>query len=167
MLAKTALLRAPVPEDRRDRVELLRLGFAVEAVLQVGADDRRGRLGAKRQRAAAAVDERVHLLAHHVRALARRPREVLGVLEHRRLDAAVAVQVAESLELLDHPLPQRLVLRQHVVRAPRRLETRAHARPSPATAPGRQSRPPPRPDAPPGTWLSGPVRLYCALRPST
>ena len=44
---------------------------------------------------------------------------------------------------------------------------RAHARPSPASAPGRQSRPPPPPGAARGTRLSGPVPSYCALRPGT
>ena len=42
-LAEAALLRPAVAVEGLDRVELLRLGLAVQAVLEVGADDRRRR----------------------------------------------------------------------------------------------------------------------------
>ena len=69
VLAEAALLRAPVAVDRLVRVELLRLRLAVQAVLEVGAHDRSGGLGAKRERAVTAVLERVHLLRDDVRPL--------------------------------------------------------------------------------------------------
>src|SRR5947208_14744413 len=99
MLAVTALLRRRVAVHRRDREQLLRLRLAVEPVLEVGADDRRGSLRPKRQRATAAVFERVHLLLDDIRARARRAREELGVLEDGRLDAAVTGERAEALDL--------------------------------------------------------------------
>ena len=49
------------------------------------------------------------------------------VLEHRRLDAAVAVERAEPLHLPRHLLPERLVGREDVVRAARRLDTASRA----------------------------------------
>ena len=121
MLTKAALLRAAVAVDGLDRVELLRLRLAVEPVLEVGADDRRGSLRPKRQRATAAVFERVHLLLDDIRARARRAREELGVLEDGRLDAAVTGERAEALDLARDALPERLFGRQDVVRSPRRV----------------------------------------------
>ena len=49
---------AAVAVHRGDRVELHRLRLAVQAVLEVGARDRRGALGPQRERAAAAVRRR-------------------------------------------------------------------------------------------------------------
>src|SRR5687768_888450 len=46
MLAEAPALRRRVPVDRGDRVELLRLRLLVQAVLEIRAGDRRGRLGA-------------------------------------------------------------------------------------------------------------------------
>ena len=126
MLAVTALLRRRVAVHRRDREQLLRLRLAVEPVLEVGADDRRGSLRPKRQRATAAVFERVHLLLDDIRARARRAREELGVLEDGRLDAAVTGERAEALDLARDALPERLFGRQDVVRSPRRVVLGAH-----------------------------------------
>ena len=127
VLAKPALLRSAVAVDRLDRVQLLRLRLAVQAVLEVRPDDRRRRLRAQRQRAVAAVEERVHLLRDDVRPLARRAGEQLGVLEHRRVDPAIAVQRAQPLELPLDQLPGRLLGREDVVRAARSLELHARS----------------------------------------
>ena len=108
VLAVTALLRRRVAVHRRDREQLLGLRLAMKPVLDVGAHDRRGSLRAERQRPAPTVLERVHLLLDDVGAGARRAREQLGVLEDRRLDAPVAVERAETLDLACDPLPDRL-----------------------------------------------------------
>ena len=126
VLAVAALLRRGVAVDRRDRIELLRLRLAMQAVLEVRAADGGRRVRAKCQRASAAVLECVHLLLDDVGAGARRPGEELGVLEDRRLDAPVAVERAEALDLARDPLPERLFGRQDVVRPPWRLELGAH-----------------------------------------
>ena len=113
MLAEAALLRAGRSgRSSRSCRASDRLRLAVQAVLEVGAHDRRRRLRAERQRAVAAVGERVHLLRDDVRALARRAAKQLRVLEHRRVDPAVAVQRAQPLELPDHLLPERLLGRE-------------------------------------------------------
>src|SRR4029453_10079176 len=67
VLAVAAALRRRIAVHRRDRVELERLRLAMEAVLQVRARDGPRALRAKRERAAAAVLERVHLLLDDVR----------------------------------------------------------------------------------------------------
>src|SRR5205807_8730874 len=109
VLAVAALLRALVAPHRSDRVQLLRLRLAVQTVLDVRAADRRRTFGTERQRAAAAVRERVRLLLHDVRALAGGADDQLGVLDPRRVDAAVAVGATELLHRPPHPLPQRLL----------------------------------------------------------
>src|SRR5262249_52043641 len=70
------------------------------------------------------------LLLDDVGPAAGRPDDEVGVLEAGRDDAAVAVERAHLLHLSRHPLPERLLGREDVVRAARRLEAR-HAR-SPA-----------------------------------
>ena len=52
----------------------------------------------QRQRFPAAVFEAVHFLRHHVGGLAERAREHLGLLEHRHLDPAEAVELAHALD---------------------------------------------------------------------
>src|SRR3954447_9507812 len=126
MLSIAALLRRGIAVDRGNRVELLGLGLAMEAVLEVSSADRRRRVCAKRQRAAAPILERVHLLLNHVRAGAGGAREQVGLLEDGRLDPAVAVERAEALDLTGDVLPERLLGRQDVVCPARRLELRAH-----------------------------------------
>ena len=128
VLAVAAALRRRVPVHRRDRVELHGLALPVQAVLEVGARDRGGRLGPQRQRAAAAVLEGVHLLLHHIRAFAGGAGEERGVLEHRRLDRAVAVEGAQPLGLARDEPPEWLLGREEVVGAARRLEARHEAR---------------------------------------
>ena len=120
--AETAFLRPAVAEDGSDRVELLRLRLALEAVLEVGTDDRRRRLRAQRQRALAAVGEGVHLLAHDVRAVTGGAGEELGVLEDGGLDPPVAVEGAQPLEFVGQPPAQRMGVREDVVRSARRFE---------------------------------------------
>ena len=129
VLAVPALLRTVVPPHRPDRVQLLRLRLPVQPVLEVRAADRRRRLGTESQRPRAAVREGVRLLLHDVGAPAGRADDQLGVLEAGRVDAPIAVQGAHLLHLPRHPLPDRLVGREDVVRAARRLEAR-HARSS-------------------------------------
>ena len=90
VLAVAAGLRRLVAEHRPRVPELHGLRKLVHAVLDVRAADRRGALRAQRQRAAAAVLERVHLLAHDVGRLADGAHEQLRVLEDRRLDLAEA-----------------------------------------------------------------------------
>ena len=130
VLAVPAAPGRAVPVHRRDRVELLRLRLAVQSVLEIGADDRGGPLRTERQRAIAAVGERVHLLLDDVGAGAGGALEELGVLEPRRLDPAIAVERAEALHLPRHPLPQRLLGGEDVVGSPGRLDPRHEARSS-------------------------------------
>ena len=100
-LAVAALLRALVAEQRAVGRDLERR-VLLPAVGQVGARDAGGELGPQRERFPAAVLEAVHLLRDHVGGLAERAREHLGLLEHRHLDAAEAVELAHALEGLDH-----------------------------------------------------------------
>ena len=127
VLPIAAALRAVVTPHRADRVQLLRLRLAVQAVLHVRAADRRGGLRPQRQRAPPAVRERIRLLLDHVGAASGRAHDQLGVLEAGCVDAAVPVQSGDVLHLLRHPLPERLLGRKDVVGAARRLEAR-HAR---------------------------------------
>src|SRR5947208_2454314 len=100
MLAVAATARPAVAVHRRDRVRLHRLRLLREAVLDVRARDRRGALRAERERALAAVLERVHHLVDDVGGGAGRALEERRVLEARRLDARPAVLGAL---LLDRP----------------------------------------------------------------
>ena len=131
VLAVAAAAGTRVAVHRRDRVRLDRLRLLGEAVLDVGARDRRRPLRAQRERAVAAVLERVHLLVHDVGRLARRALEERRLLEAGRGDARPAVLRALLLDRADHAPPQ-VVARQDVVRPARRLElgSRAHARSS-------------------------------------
>ena len=130
VLAVAAFLRPVVTPEPPDRVQLLRLRLAVQAVLDVRARDRRRPFRPQRERAPAAVGERVRLLLHDVRPRARRSDDQVGVLEPRRLDRPVAVDAADLLHRRRHPAPARLFGREDVVRAARRLELRRHARSS-------------------------------------
>jgi len=129
VLAVAAALRLVVAVHRGDREELHGLRLALHAVLEIRPADRRGAFGPERELAAAPVLEDVHLLLHDVGAGARRPLEEVHVLEHRRLDAPVPVEVAQSLHLLRHLPPERLLGGKNVVRTARRLDAR-HARSS-------------------------------------
>src|SRR5215212_8043943 len=114
----------------------------MEALLEVGPADRRRRVCAKRQRAAAPVREHIHLLLNHVRTGTGGACEELGLLEDGRLDSAVAVERAEALDLAGDVLPERLLRRQDVVCPARRLELRAHEARSSARNGLRASSPP-------------------------
>ncbi len=122
MLAIAALLRRGVPVHRRLRVQLHGLRLPLHSVLEVGAADRRRPLGSQREPSTALVLEDVHLLLHHVGALAGRAEEELGVLEHRRDDPAVAVRLGDLGERARGELPERLLRREDVVGPARRLE---------------------------------------------
>ena len=75
MLAVAAPTRPAVAVHRSDRVGLDGLRLLSEAVLDVCAGDRSSSLGTQRDRALAAILERVHLLVHDVGRLARRALE--------------------------------------------------------------------------------------------
>ena len=120
-LAVAARLRAVVAEHRAEVVEAHRLRAARHAVLQVGAADGRGALGTQREPAAAAVLEDVHLLRDDVALVARGAREDAHVLDDRRGDQGVAEQPRDALRGGADEAPQRLVLRQEVAHAARRL----------------------------------------------
>ena len=115
VLAVAPTAGGAVPVHRPDRVELLRLRLAVQAVLDVGARDRRRALRAQGQRPVGAVGERVHLLLDDVRALPGRAQEELRVLEHGRLDRPVAVERSQPLHLARDTPPERLLGREDVV----------------------------------------------------
>ena len=83
-------------------------------MLEVGADDRRRTLRAQHQVVAAAVLEEVDLLVDDVGALGAGAQEDAGVLEHRRLDLAVAVRLGDAHRRLAHPAPVGLVGGQDV-----------------------------------------------------
>ena len=110
-LAEAALLRLGVAEHRRHHPGLDRLRLALQAVLDIGATNLGSGFGTKRERALAAIFEGVHLLGDDVGGLARAAREQLGLLEGRGDDAPVAVGVAKSLGLVQHPLPARPLAR--------------------------------------------------------
>ncbi len=79
-------------------------------------------LTTERERAAASVFERVHLLLDDVRAATRRADEEVRVLESGRVDPPVAVERTEALGLADDSLPERLVGREDVMRSSLCLE---------------------------------------------
>ncbi len=125
VLAVAAASGSPVPVHRRDRVRLHGLRGAVEAVLDVGAGDRRRSLRPKRQRPVGSVGERVHLLVDDVGRLAGGAGEEGRVLEAGRLDPAPAVERGLHLHRPDHVPPQSLA-GQDVVGPARRLEALGH-----------------------------------------
>ena len=72
------------------------------AIRQEGARDPGGEFGAQRQRIAAAILERVHLLRDDIGRLADGAGEHFGLFEHRHLDPAEAIELAHALEGFDH-----------------------------------------------------------------
>ena len=130
VLAVAPAAGGAVAVHRPDRVELLRLRLAVQAVLDVGPRDRRRPLRTEGERPVRAVGERVHLLLDDVRALPRRAQEELGVLEEGRLDRPVAVERGQPLHLAGDAPPQRLLGREDVVSpaGPLDLHVRSSAR---------------------------------------
>src|SRR3546814_2119763 len=68
------------------------------AVRHIGARDPRGEFRAQRDRFAAAIVERVHFLRHDVGRFAERAREHRGRLDHRHLDALIAIEAAHRSE---------------------------------------------------------------------
>ena len=90
-LPQAARLGTFVAEHGADAEELGDAGSVVEAVLDVGAADRGGRLGAQRDGVAPLVFEGVHLLGDDVGFLADAAREEFGALEHGHSYLPVAV----------------------------------------------------------------------------
>ena len=136
-LAEAAGLRRLVAECRAPPPELHRLRELVHAVLDVGAADRRRRLGPQRDRAAAEVVEGEHLLADDVGRLADRALEELGVLEDRGLDAAVAGAGEDGGRGRVDPRSPHGLGRQYVERPLRGLEAAGH-RSGESSAPARR-----------------------------
>src|SRR3990172_3781602 len=118
-------LRALVAEHGAGRVEAYGLGLDLEAVLDVGAQERRGRLGPERERVAAAVVEGVHLLLDDVGLVADPAREELGALEERQPDLPVAVALEGLPPRGPHALPLARPRGQDVAHAPDRLDGHA------------------------------------------
>jgi hypothetical protein len=79
----------------------LERGVLLPAVGEIGTGDPGGEFGAQRQRFAAAILERIHLLRDDIGGFADRAREHLSLFEHRHLGAAEAVELADALEGLD------------------------------------------------------------------
>ncbi len=96
-LAIAARLRTVVAEHRPDRRQLHRLRPGLHPVLDVGPDDPGGRLGSERPRLGlvGSGSEPEELLLDGVGGLAEPALEDRGLLEHRRLDLAVAVSTGE------------------------------------------------------------------------
>jgi hypothetical protein len=119
-------LRAVVAEHRADLVDLHRLRPGLHAVLDVGADDARGRLRAERPRLRLlrARGDPEQLLLDDVGDLAHAALEDRRLLEHGGLDAAVAVARGEVRGQPLEPGPAGRLGRQQVARAPRGLEGR-------------------------------------------
>src|SRR5690606_37635179 len=124
-LAVATLLRPLVTEHRAHAPDLLAL-VVQQAVGDAGAHDAGGGLGTQRERVAAAVLERVHLLLDDVGHLADGALEELGALEQRQADLAVAVLGERLARDALARLPRRRVVRQDVVHATHGLEGFAH-----------------------------------------
>ena len=118
-------LRALVAEHGAGRVQTDGLGLDLEAVLDVGAQERRGRLGSERQRVAAAVVEGVHLLLDDVGLVADPAGKELGALEERQPDLPVAVGLEDLSPRGLHALPLARLRGQDVADAPHRLDGHA------------------------------------------
>src|SRR3546814_7378950 len=89
------LLRTLVAEHRPG-IEQLQREVLAETAGNEGTGDTRGPLRPQRDRVAAAILERVHLLGDDVGRIAERSREDLGELENRRRDLAEAVRSEEQ-----------------------------------------------------------------------
>ena len=125
-LAVAAGLRALVAEERAGVPELHRLGQGVHPVLDVGAADRRGPLGPKRQRPSPLVLEAEHLLLDDVGGLPDSAAEQLGVLERGGLDSRVPRGLEDPPRRVLDLLAAGLVGGERVEGAPRGLELLAH-----------------------------------------
>ena len=123
-------LRPLVAERRADRPELHRQRAVVQPVLDEGPHQPGGQLRAQRQRAAAAVVEGVHLLRDDVGGLAHPAGEDGGLLEHRRLDVAVARPAQRRGQRVADGEEARGVRRQGVERALRARSGRSQPRPA-------------------------------------
>ncbi len=121
-LTVPARLGAVVPVHGADVVEPDGLGPVVHAVLEVGAADRRGTLGAQGEEVAAPVLEGVGLLLDYVGGLANAPDEEGGVLEGRGVDPVVAEGLGGARRCAFDEAPVRLGLREQVCGAAGRLE---------------------------------------------
>ncbi len=115
-LAIPPLLRAFVAEHRAVRRDLHRR-VLLPAFGDERARDSRGKFRAQRQQVAAAIGKGVHLLRHHIRRFAHRPREHLGRLEHRQLDPPEAIEFPHAVERVDDMAKPALVLERDILRA--------------------------------------------------
>ena len=99
-------------------------------MLDVGAADGRGALGAQRQRAPAGVVEGEHLLAHDVGGLADAAGEQLGRLEGGRLDPLVAGALEQRARASLERGARLSLLAEHVEGAARGFELGRAQRPA-------------------------------------
>ncbi len=116
-LAIAALLRALAAEHRAHVVELLNAGPLVQAVLDVGADHRRGVSGRSVSERAVTIVEGVHLFRDDVRFLADPAREQLRLLEDRRPDFVVVVGFEDTSRGCLHLVPDSAGGRKDIARA--------------------------------------------------
>ena len=123
-LAVAPGLRAVVAEHRPDLDELHRLRPGLHPVLDVGADDARGRFRPERPRLAVLGPRREpeELLLDDVGDLADPALEDVGQLEQRRVDAPIAVAGGEVRGEALEARPGRGLGRQQVARPAGRLE---------------------------------------------
>ena len=121
-LPKAPGLCALVTEEAREVPQLHRLAALVHAMLDVGATDGGGPLGAQRQRAPGGVGEREHLLADDVGGLPHATCEQLSGLEDGGLDALVAGLAENRTSAALQRQTRGDLLSEHVVCAPRGFE---------------------------------------------
>ena len=121
-LAQPPRLRLLIAEvGAGDVVEFAGQRLGEQVVLDEGARHARRAFGLEGDGAPALVLEGVHLLLHHVCAVAHAAREQLRVLEHRRADLAVAGQRTYRAHGRLDLLPAVRVAGQHVLRSLGRL----------------------------------------------
>src|SRR3546814_13352877 len=87
------------------------------AVGDVGARDAGGECGTERDRIAAAILERVHLLRDDIGGLTERAREHGRRLEHRDFEALEAIEPPHAIEHIGDAREAALVLAENVLRA--------------------------------------------------
>ena len=121
-LAVASRLGPLVPEHGTDRIEAHGLGLDLKAVLDVGAQESRRRLGPEGDRVASAVLEGVHLLLDDIGFVADAAREELRPLEEGQPDLPVAVGLEGSPGRRLHPLPLARLGGENVAHPPHRLD---------------------------------------------
>ena len=104
-LAVAAFLRPLAAEHRADIVKFLHTRPLVEAVLDVGADHRRGVLRTQRERGLVAVREGVHFLGDDIGFFADAAGKKLRLFENRGTDFVVIVGAKNRPRGILHAIP--------------------------------------------------------------